>query len=220
MKKKPDYEKAATKAAEILIQYGVSSAPVLPLPILKKMPGVLLVSFTEMSQSNGIERKNLVAMLGKENQDAITSVHIKNGKTVYLVAFNQRLPIYMIQRSLAREMGHIVLGHDGTLPVDVRMAEADCFAHHLICPRPLVNAVKESGIRFSVEVLGNMTGCYERCLQGMRKMQGVHVPAELNRKIREQFSDYIETYLDYLTFIREDESATADFGTYMDYYEE
>ena len=34
----------------------------------------------------------------------------------------------------------------------------------------------------SVEVLGNMTGCYERCLAGMRKTPGVKVPAELNRK--------------------------------------
>ena len=216
----PNYEKAATMAAESLIRFGIGAAPVLPLPMLKAMPGVLVVSFTEMSQSNGIERKNLVALLGKENQDAVTSIHIKNGKTVYLVAYNQRLPIYMIQRSLAREMGHIVLGHDGTLPTDIRQAEAECFAHHLICPRALVNAVRESGIRFSAEVLGNMTGCYERCLLEMRRIPGTHVPAELNRKIRSQFADYIETYLDYLTFLRADESATADFGSYMDGYEE
>lgn len=217
---KPDYEKAARTATESLIKYGITSAPVLPLPILKQMPGVLVVSYAEMSRSNGIERKNLVALLGKENLDAITSIHIKDGKRVYLVAYNQRLPIYMIQRSLAREMGHIVLGHDGTLPVEVRMAEADCFAHHLICPRPLVNAIRESGIRFSAEVLGNMTGCYERCLMEMRKIPGTHVPADLNRKVKEQFADYIETYLDYLSFVREDESSTADFGSFMEGYEE
>ena len=217
---KPDYEKAAIKAAETLIKYGICSAPVLPLPIIKRMPGVLVVSFAEMSQSSGIDRKNLVTMFGNENQDAVTSVHNKNGKLVYLVAFNQRLPIYMIQRSLAREMGHIVLGHDGSLPEDVRLAEAQAFAYHLICPRPLVHAVKESGIRFSVEVLGNMTGCYERCLQGMRHTPGVHVPAELNRQVRDQFSEYLNNYLDYQTFVREDESVTADFGTFMEGYEE
>ena len=32
---KPDYEKASTKAVEMLIKYGLSSAPILPLPILK-----------------------------------------------------------------------------------------------------------------------------------------------------------------------------------------
>ena len=217
---KPDYEKAARLATETIIKYGISTAPVLPLPILKKMPGVLVLSFTEMSQSSGIDRKNLVTMFGNENQDAITSVHNKDGRLVYLIAYNQRLPIYMIQRSLAREMGHIVLGHDGSLPEDVRYEEANCFAYHLLCPRPLIHAVQESYVRLSVDVLGNMTGCYERCLAGMRKNPGVHVPAELNRKVREQFSDYIETYLDYQTFVREDETATADFGTFMDGYAE
>lgn len=216
----PNYEAAAIKAAETIIKYNINAAPVMPLPIIKRMPGVLVVSFAEMSQSSGIERKNLVTMFGNENQDAITSVHRKNGKLVYLVAFNQRLPIYMIQRSIAREMGHIMLGHDGSLPEDIRYEEAMCYAYHLICPRPLINVVKESGIRFSVEVLGNMTGCYERCLSGMRKMPGTHVPAELNRKIKEQFSDYISNYLDYQTFVKEDDSATADFGSFMDGYEE
>lgn len=217
---KPDYEKAAIKATETLIKYGISSAPVDPLPILKKMPGVLVVSFAEMSQSSGIDRKNLIAMFGDGNQDAITSVHNKDGKLVYLIAFNQRLPIYMIQRSLAREMGHIILQHDGSLPEDIRYEEAQCFAYHLICPRPLIYAVNESGIRFSTEVLGNMTGCYERCLSGMRKTPSTNVPAELNRQVKEQFKNYLENYLDYLTFIKEDDSATADFGSYMKGYRE
>ena len=216
----PNYDKAATMATEMLIKYGISSAPVLPIHMIKKMPGVLVVSFAEMSQSSGIERKNLVTMFGGENQDAVTSVHNKGGKLVYLVAYNQRLPIYMIQRSLAREMGHIVLGHDGSLPEDVRLEEAQAYAYHLICPRPLVHAVAESGIRFTVEVLGNMTGCYERCLLGMSRMPGVEVPAELNKQVKAQFSEYISNYLDYQTFVHGDYSATVDFGSYMEGYAE
>lgn len=101
-----------------------------------------------------------------------------------------------------------------------RFCSRPAIAYHLICPRPLVHAVQQSGIRFSVEVLGNMTGCYERCLQGMRHTPGVNVPAEPNKKVKEQFSEYISNYLDYQTFVREDESATADFGTFMDEYRE
>ena len=216
----PNYDKAATLAAETLIKHGIGSAPVLPIHIIKKMPGVLVVSFAEMSQSSGIDRKNIVTMFGENNQDAVTSVHEKNGKLVYLVAYNQRLPIYMIQRSLARELGHIVLGHDGSLPEDVRHEEAQAFAYHLICPRALVHAVQQSGIRFSTEVLGNMTGCYERCLLGMRKLPGTNVPAELNRQVRDQFAEYINNFLDYQTFVREDESVTADFGSFMEGYRE
>ena len=66
-----------------------------------------------------------------------------------------------------------------------------------------------------------MTGCYERCLQGMRKEPGAHVPAELNRKIHFQFADYINNFLDYESYLyQSDESSLADFGTYMDNYEE
>ena len=43
----PNYEKAATMAAESLIRFGIGAAPVLPLPMLKQMPGVLVVSFTQ-----------------------------------------------------------------------------------------------------------------------------------------------------------------------------
>ena len=132
-----------------------------------------------------------------------------------------RLPQYLVQRALAREMGHIVLGHDGSRPQDVRNAEALCFAHHLLCPRALIHALQESGARITTEVLGNTTGCYERCLIGMRREPATHVPAELNRQVRQQFADYIAEFLDFQSFLsQDDDSMIANFGTFMDGYEE
>lgn len=217
----PNYEAAAIKATETLLFHAISAAPVDPLPILKAMPGVLVVSFAEMAEQLSIDRKKAVQLFGAENQDAYTAVKKMNGRFLYLVAYNQRLPFYMLQRGLARELGHIVLGHDGTRPEDVRVAEAVCFAHHFLCPRPLIKAVQDSGIPFTVEVLGNMTGCYEHCLSGMRRTPAVHVPAEMNRMIKSQFEAYLENFLDFQAIIsKEDTSALADFGTYMDGYEE
>ena len=217
----PDYERAATAAAEMLIKHKITTAPVLPLPVFKRTPNVLVLSFTEMSQRIGLDRDSLLTSFDAENHDAVTSTHFDDGKLRYLVTYNQRLPLYLLQRALARELGHIVLGHDGSRPEDVRMAEAYCFAHHFLCPRPLIHAIRQSGIPFTVEVLGAMTGCYERCLQGMRKTPAVHVPAELNRKIRDQFADYIDNFLDYEAYLsKSDESMLANFGTYMDGYEE
>lgn len=219
--RQPDFETATLKATETLIKYNITSAPVVPLPIFKSMKGVLVLSFAEVSARLGIERNDIVSTFAVENHDAVTSVHIDDGKIKYLVAYNQRLPFYMLQRALARELGHIVLGHDGTLPDDVRMAEALCFAYNILCPRPLVNAIIESGTKLTVEVLGTMSGCYGRCLAGMRKIPGVHVPPELNRKVREQFDDYISNFLDFQSFLSsDDESPVADFGTYMEGYEE
>ena len=217
----PDFDRAATAAAEILIKYGISTAPVDPIPIFKKAHGFNVVTFTEMSQMIGMSRQDLVSTFEAENHDAVTSVYIKDGHPHYLVAYNMRLPQYIVHRALAREMGHIVLGHDGSRPDDVRNAEALCFAHHLLCPRPLIHAIQESGAKITVEVLGNTTGCYERCLIGMRRTPATHVPPELNRKVRDQFADYISEFLDFQSYLAHaDDSMIANFGSYMDGYEE
>lgn len=217
----PDYEHAAIAAAEMLVKHNICTAPILPLPVFKRTPGVLLLSFTEMSARLGVDRDNILTAFETESHDAVTSTHFDDGKLRYLVTYNQRLPFYLLQSALARELGHIVLGHDGSKPEDIRMAEAYCFAHHFLCPRPLIHAVQQSGIPFTVEVLGAMTGCYERCLQGMRKTPAVHVPAELNRKIKEQFHDYISNFLDFESYLsKTDESMLANFGSYMDGYDE
>lgn len=217
----PDYDRAATAAAEILVKYSVSTAPVDPIPIFKRAPGFNVVTFTEMSGMIGMDRHELISSFEVESHDAVTCAYMKNGSPHYLVAYNMRLPQYLVQRALAREMGHIVLGHDGTRPEDVRNAEALCFAHHLICPRALIHALQERGARITTEVLGNTTGCYERCLIGMRREPATHVPPELNRKVKALFSDYLDEFLDFQQFLsREDDSMIANFGTFMDGYEE
>ena len=217
----PDLLRAATLAAQILIEYDVSTAPVIPIPILKSIPNVIVLSYAEMALNTGLDRSHLLRSFSDENYDAMTFAKEIQGILKYFVIYNQRLPIYMAQRALARELGHIVLGHDGSRPVEVRMAEAQTFAYHLICPRAIIQAVRESGLRLTTEVLGNMTGCYERCLAGMRKTPGVRVAAALNRQIRDRFSDYISSYLEYQSIVSaSDDSAIADFGTYMDLYED
>ena len=215
----PDYERSATLAMQTLIDNNINTTPIDPLPILKKRKDVLVVSFTELSDLIDIDRTSLVAMFGA-NQDAST-FYVNTQKIKYIVAYNQRLPFYMLQRGLARELGHIVLGHDGTRPDEVRSAEAYCFAHHLLCPRPLIRAIQETNIPLTIEVVGNMTGCYERCLSGMRKEPAVSVSPELNRKVRELFADHIENFLNFQRhFATGDETTLADFGKYMNKYED
>ena len=217
----PNLERAATAAAETLIKYNVTSAPVAPLRILKALPGVIVLSFAEMASGFGIDRKELMDMYGSMNKDAFTMVREVNGKLRSFVGYNLLLPEYLLQRAVARELGHIVLGHDGSRPMDVRMTEAMFFARHLLCPRPLIRAIQDAGIPITVETLGLITGCYERCLIGLQKSHGVHVAPELNAMIREQFADYIQNFVDCQTILTaNDDSALVNFGSYMDNYEE
>ena len=215
----PNYELAATSAIRTLLFHNITSAPIVPLPIIKSTPGVLAMPFAELANNAGIERNKLVPMFS-ENQDAVT-FHIGGEKVKYVVAYNQYLPFDSIRRGLARELGHIVLGHDGTRPADVRLEEAMCFARHLIFPRPLIHAIQNAGFPLTVEVLGSITGCYERCLAGLQKTPAVHVDPDLNRALKERFSCFIHNFIEFQSMIASgDSTAVADFGTFMEGYEE
>lgn len=217
----PDYQKAAIAATETLIKYGISSAPVSSLPILKSTPGVLVFTYQAISDKIDQDRRCLISMFGEGNQDAFTTVNMESGKPQYIVTYNQQLSSVFVQRSLARELGHIVLGHDGSLPEDVRNEEAKAFANHLLCPRPMIHAFQAAGLRITTEMLGNLTGCFDYCLSCMRRIPAVSVPAEMNRAVRDQFMPYIQNFFEYYRNASlSDGSALADFGSYMDGYEE
>lgn len=123
-----DLANAKAKAAETLLMHGIAC----PVTILKRIPGVLVTSYSETSECVGIDRQNLLKMFGDHDQDAFTTARIENGKTKYLVVYNQQLPCKETRYALARELGHIILGHDGTRPEEVRNEEAICFANHLL----------------------------------------------------------------------------------------
>lgn len=217
----PNYQLAAIKATETLIEYKIGSAPIDPLPILKKYPGVLVMSFEEMSNKTSIDRKEILDALGCKNQDAVTTVFLDNGQLKYVVTYNRMLSAGIVNRALARELGHIVLGHDGSKPEKVRNEEAKAFAHHLLCPRALIHSIQATGIKMTVETVGSITGFYDFCLSCIRKQPGVIVPAELNRDVRDQFLPYVMNLFEYQRyFAMKDGSALADFGNYMEGYEE
>lgn len=217
----PDYQLAATRAAETLIRFGVSTAPVSPLPLLKRLPGVLVFSYQTMSDELDQNRRCVMDMFGEKNQDAFTSVRLDGDKKHYMVTYNALLPFHLLQRALARELGHIILDHDGTRPEEVRNEEARCFAHHLLVPRALIWSVQKTNLRVTTEVIGSLTGCYDYCLSCLRKTPPIRIPAELNRKVRDQFLPYVMNFFDYQQYAaRKDGSALADLGTYMDGYEE
>ena len=217
----PDYERAAIKAMETLIKFGVRTAPVDPLPILKLMPGVFVMTFAEASYMAHMDRKDLLNLYGCDNLDAVTNVYISEDKKHYVVTYNRLLPSRIVDMALARELGHIVLGHDGTRPEDVRQEEARCFAHHFMAPRPLIHAITASNLRVTEELVRNIAGFPECCLSCVRKQPGVTVPAELNRIVRDNFMPYILNFFEYQRHAaRFDGSALADLGTYMDNYKE
>lgn len=220
---KPDYDAAAVAAMKILIDRNITETPVNPLPILLDFKNVRVMPFTQMATDAGMARHDLVPMFGP-NQDAATfHLNMPGMEGIdYVVIYNMRLPYEIIWRGVARELGHIVLGHDGTTrPMDVRMAEAMCFAHHLISPRPVIRLMQESGMPLTMSALANTTGCSDECVADMQRIPGARVPREMNAKVKAQFARGIGEYIRFhIASPMPDHSPVLDLGTYMDLYEE
>jgi len=117
----PNLKKAARLAAETISSFPCSD----PLRVLRSLPNVLLIAF---ESSAGL----------LSGQDSLTLVDRKNNNLHYIVLYNSALPDYQLRRALARELGHVVLCHDGSSPEYVWTDEADCFAFHFLCLRPVV----------------------------------------------------------------------------------
>ena len=217
----PDFDKAAARAMELLIENKTTETPVDSLSMILKYPVVRVVSFTRFAQQAGMDRHDLVPMFGANQDTATFRLDLDITGVKYVVVYNMRLPYEIIQRGIARELGHIALGHDGqTRPTDVRMAEAMCFAHHLISPRPVIAQLRQS-FPLTMNILTDTTGCSEDCVSDLQKIPGVHVPKELNREVKNLFKRGISEYIQfYKASKKEDRSPLVDFGTYMEGYEE
>lgn len=110
----PNYENAARNAYDTRTQFGLSD----PLRILRQLSNVLVISFESFEMP--------------VDQDAFTCV---DGNK-FIVFYNGSLSPVRLRAALARELGHVVLQHDGKDPEEIWDEEATCFAYHFLCPPP------------------------------------------------------------------------------------
>lgn len=131
----PNLDRAARAAADISRRSAVFADP---LHVLQSLPNVLMIAFFS---SDGV----------LSGHDSLTLVERKSGHLHYIVLYNSSLSPYQLRRALARELGHVVLCHDGSDPEYVWSEEADCFAFHFLARpaveiryRPLYDSVSRS----------------------------------------------------------------------------
>lgn len=110
---KPDYSKAALRAYETSARFGSD-----PASVLRQLHNVLLIAFDTADMPF--------------DQDAFTCVE----ENKYIVLYNASLSPVRQRVALTRELGHVMLRHDGSGPEEIWMEEATCFAYHFLCPPP------------------------------------------------------------------------------------
>lgn len=155
----PDLNKAARAAVYAFNTYSLLD----PLRVLRSMPNVLLISFESSA--------GLLC-----DHDSLTLVDRKGDRLHYIVLYNAALPDYRLRRALARELGHVILRHDGSSPEYIWTEEADCFAFHFLCFHPPVT------IRFRPH--------YETVSWSFKDMQEFSSLQELKEVIAEQRTRY------------------------------
>ena len=108
---RPDFDRAATAAMQMLIDHNITETPIMPLPILKNYPGVRVISFAKMANEANMERDKLVPLF-VHNQDAATfRLGMEMEHVEYVVAYNMRLQnvydsIPLVLRELIHTKGH------------------------------------------------------------------------------------------------------------------
>lgn len=218
----PDYDRAATAAMEILSNHDITETPIKPSRFLADYRNLRVVPFTHAASDAGLNRDDLVLMFGANQDAALFCLSMLGVDADYVLFYNMRLPEDIISRAIARELGHIVLGHDGvTRPFDVRYFEAMCFAHHLLTPRPIIQIFRDSNVTLTMNILTQVCGCSDDCVEDMQKIPGSYVPKELNQRMKRLFTPHIHEYIRfYNASLIKDRSPVVDFGTYMDGYED
>ena len=218
----PDYDRAATLAAEQIIARHITRLPIHPETVIQIMPNTVLVPYADVARVINVARDELIVMLDPA-QDAVTYVmNLSDDRHYYVVAYNAKKDFQRLRFTLAHELGHRMMAHTGKKPEDVREAEADHFARHFLLPRAYVAMLLRRNIPLLDVNLHNVVGCTPQCIERMRHAPESHVAKKINRKIREQFVEFVDYLMDTHTLVMEpsENAHIVDLGHFMDGYED
>jgi hypothetical protein len=144
MQQYPDYHRAARLAYRTLLKLRINKLPVDILGICKRCKNTKVMTFREADKEFPDYSGFLIG--GGPSESAFTmKTEIEDIKWNFIL-YNDDMMYNSVQRlrfSLAHELGHIVLGHKDEHSF-ICEAEANCFAQHLLCPAPVVEAMNLS----------------------------------------------------------------------------
>ena len=176
MTRLPDLSRAAGAAYRVLIAQQVRTLPVDPLCLLRRCRGTVVWTFGEAAERLSLSPGEFDRRFGAA--DAFTLC----GDGRYVVVYREGGNPARQRFTLAHELGHRVLGHTGGA-TDER--EADCFASHLLCPRPVIVRLAERGAPLDAERLAGVFYVSLGCAKMAVATPQPTIPEELFRQADE-----------------------------------
>ena len=132
---KPDFDRAVKKAYQVLISLNIKTLPIEPLTILYQCKNTVIRTYADVMALFRVSDLSFFKSLYLEWNDAITLRQVRNGRPIYELFYDSQANSRRMRFTLAHELGHIILNH--RQEEDWEEKEADCFASHLLAPRPL-----------------------------------------------------------------------------------
>ncbi len=181
-------DRAATMAYRVLVRLGVQALPVDPLAILLRCSNTRVWTDAAAADHLGISPAELHSCMG--DADALTFLDVHGGRERYLIVYRKDENPARLRFTLAHELGHRLLHHGQ--PNERQEAEADCFASHLLCPRPAMVLLAARTPHFTASqaaVLAYVSLSAAKCL-GSREDRCVD--AALLHQVEEQLRPWCE----------------------------
>lgn len=181
-------DRAATMAYRVLVRLNVQALPVDPLAILLRCQNTRVWTDATAADHLGISPAELHNCMG--DAEAMTFLDVHGGCERYLIVYRKDGNPARLRFTLAHELGHRLLHHGQTN--DMQETEADCFASHLLCPRPAMALLAARSAHFTASqaaALAYVSLAAAKCL-GSREYRCVD--AMLLNRVEEQLRPWCE----------------------------
>lgn len=186
MIRRADMTRAAEMAYRLLLAGEVRTLPVDPLALLRRCRATKVYTYEEAADVVGMTDAEFVRRFGEA--EAFT---LRTDAEEYLVVYRADGHPARQRFTLAHELGHRALGHLGNSTTEDR--EADCFASHLLCPRPALDMLKERITECTAEQAAASFYVSLSCAQQLTGDVPVGVSKELTARVRENLRSAVSS---------------------------
>lgn len=188
----PDIDRAAAMALRSLVACRVHTLPVNPAALLARCRNTRLLSLEEAAELlNTPEEALAERFLGAEAWTY--RFQTGQGQVLYLVCCKKGGNPGRLRFSLAHELGHIVLGHQRAGGREE--AEANCYASHLLFPRPVLRRLAAQGQPLYAEQLAQVFYTSVAAVEALSRQRTCHVSPELEAQVEALFRDALPEHL-------------------------
>ena len=193
---RPNYHRATRSAYRTLLAAGIDRLPVNVVEICARCHDTTLVSFRT---ARGIMGWDFDPFFEGPSRTALTIRRWLDGRAYHTIIWNdEEISITSGQGrfAVAHELAHVILRHQGGRHPAME-AEADLFAQHLLCPRPVLDVLQPSGPQ-EISYLCGVSTAAARIVAGTLRQENRYVEPDIWSKI-------------FAAFNLDEKRSTADF---------